>query len=275
MTEGEDQSYYPSKDVPQVIRHEDRPPAYAIFPTYPGVSKLITELDMPTESDVIYNLSYLSVEDFLNFRGYSYVNNIRRSQYSVELLGLLIKLPENFCLGMTVPRPDPSLYKCEPRYCIEHGFRLVQIWRLRVYTCPLENIETSCCSPFGKFPSGTLYVEERWHPLADTKRRLIGGIETVSKNKGLGLDRFYADALPILEGNFKTLKSDVKMGRTQGTTYYTATEFPHKLREAYQKLYDLKDEKPKQEAVAVELKIGLSTLRRYLRNLKISWPPID
>lgn len=275
MAEGEDQSYYPSEGDPQVIRHENYPPAYVIVPSFPGVSQIITELDMPRESDVIYNLSYLSVEDFLNFRGYSYVNDVRRSQsYSVELFGLLVNLPENFRIGMTVPLPDPSQYKCQPMYWTEHGFRVVQIWRLRIFTCPVEDIETTLFRPFGNLPTGTLYFEERWHPLADMKRKLIGGIETVSKIKGVGLDRFYADALRILGGNFDSLNSAVKVGRTRGTTYITATEFPHKLREAYQRLYELKGEKPKQEAVAVELKIGLSTLRRYLINFRVSWPPV-
>lgn len=276
MVESDDYSYYPSEDDPQVIRHYDCPPAYAIFPSFPGVSELVNELDMPKSPEVIYNLSYLNVEDFLNYRGYSYVAGIRKClPYTVELFGLLVKLPEGFCFGMTVHLPDPSLYKCQPRYWIEHGFRPVQIWRLRVLTCSIEDIETNVSNPFGKFPTGTLYFEERWHPLADTKRMLIGGIEKASKSKGIGLDRLYKDALGILGGSFDPLMSDVKKGRRTGTTYYTEVDFPPALKEAYWRLYEQNNrQKPKQIAVANELKISRSTLRRYLIKFNVPWPDV-
>lgn len=276
MAESDDHSYHPSEDDPQVIRHDDRPPAYAIFPSFPSVSEIVNELNMPKSPDVIYNLCYLSVEDFLNYRGYSHVMGIRICpSYTVELFGLLVRLPEDFRFGMTIPLPDPSLYKSQPRYWTEHGFRPVQIWRLRVLTCPIEDIETNVRSPFGKFPAGTLYFEERWHPLADTKRMLIGGIEKASRSKGIGLGRLHKHALGILGGNLDPLMSDVKKGRTIGTTYYTAVDFPSALKEAYWRLYEPNRQKPKRLAVAIELKISRSTLRRYLIKFNVPWPTVE
>lgn len=273
MAESENPEPYLSEDGSPVLKHRKDPPEYAILLRFPGMSEIVNELGMPKDRDVIFNLSYVSVEDFLYHVGYSYLANIRRHQsYTVELFGMLVKLPEVFYPGVKIPLPDPSQYKCQPRYWWVDGNRPVQIWRLRVLTCPLEDIETSELSPFGKFPPGTLYVEERWHPLADMKKIFIGGLEQASKQRGIGLHRLHKDALRILEGNFEPSRGDVKIGRTRGSTYYTPGEFARALGREYKRLYEQNKQKPGRKAVAAALKISVSTLYRYCKNPGVPWP---
>lgn len=251
----------------EVLRYGVNPLTYTIFPNFKGAADILSELLMPAGKDRAYSLSFVSVRDFLKYSGcYHHKIAKRFSRYTVETFGLRIKLPTDFDLGMTVPLPDPYQYKCQPDYWILGGIIPVQIWRLRVLSCPLEDLKTSPSSPFGKLPIGTMYVEERWHPQEDKQRstHLIGKTSFVQIKR---LERFEKDAVRVLEGTFKR-------GRPQGTKKYTPDQFRDKLKAAYEELFDNETKQsPKQFALAEKLEVSLAAFKRYMNDIGNPKPP--
>lgn len=259
---------YPSSGINvEVLRFGVNPLTYTIFPSFKGAEDILSELLMPTGKERAYSLSFVSVRNFLRYSGrYHHKIAKRFSRYTVEAFGLRIKLPTDFDLGMTVPLPDPSQYKCQPDYWIPGGIIPVQIWRLRVISCPLEDLKTSPSSPFGKLPIGTMYVEERWHPQEDKQKstHLIGKASLAQIKR---LERFEKDAMRILGGTFK-------LGRPRGTKKYTLDEFRDKLRAAYKILCDGENkQQPKQFALAENIGISLATFKRFMDDIGNPKPP--
>jgi hypothetical protein len=142
----EESRYYPGLYNAQVFKYSDDPPAYVITPKFAGVRHLIQELDLPEDQESVYFSRLFKAEDFVKFA-------LRRSNknfenYAVEVFGLKINLPEPLPAGTWLPpTPDPSQYKCSPMYWEEYGMRLIQIWRIRVFACPVEVILTSPSNP--------------------------------------------------------------------------------------------------------------------------------
>ena len=265
MSHKDESECYPSSGINvEVFRYGVNPLTYTIFPTFKGAADTFRELFIPIRRDQVYSLSFISVRDFLKYTGrYHHKIAERFRRYTVEIFGLRIKLPTDFYLRMDVPLPDPSQYKCQPSYLILGGIFPVQIWRLRVLSCPLEDLKTSPSNPFGKLPLGTMYAEERWHPQEDKQRftRSIGGISFAQVKR---FERFEKDAVRILEGTFK-------LGRRRGTKKYTLAQFHDRLRAAYEELCgDEKNQKPKQFALAEKVGVSLATFKRYMNDIRES-----
>ncbi|MFL6333055.1 MAG: hypothetical protein ACJ754_06890 [Pyrinomonadaceae bacterium] len=145
------------------------------------------------------------------------------------------------------------------------GIAPIQIWRIRVLSCPLGKIKTTVYNPFGVFPPGTVYLEERWHPRRGVSR-LIGWLEKVSNSLVMDLDQLYEDALLILEGR-------IKRGRPRKNKVRMAKKFRRDLKEHYWKLANESQERPNKTEVAESMGIARSTFYARLNKSKVRWPP--
>lgn len=266
MAEPKDGEYCLNFSDGSFIFRMGTPHYYLFTSTPPGLPDVLYDLKMSPATFGEYDLRFLSVEDFLKDRGRPHPKLSKRYQsYTVQTFGL------SACprpgMKFSFPPPHPSQYKCEPMYWYRLGVLPVQIWRIRVFSCPLEKIKTSIHNPFGLFPPQTVYVEERWHPKAGVTR-LIGGLGNAPNYGSVGLEQLYEDALGIMTGY-------IKRGRPRGTTYYTREQFSTDLKKHYRKV--LKEtkggsRKPSRAAVALSLGIGISTLYRYMDKFNVHWP---
>lgn len=246
-----------------ILKLTDFPARYRISSTFADISAILADLQMP-RVEGMYDLRYLSVEDFLRERGYSYPKLAKRYQrYTVQTFGFTI-FPRP---GMKLPLspPNPANYKSPPTYWTFLGIAPIQIWRIRVFSCALGKIKTTVYNPFGVFPPGTVYLEERWHPRRGISR-LIGGLEKVPNSLIIDLDGLYEDALRILEGR-------IKRGRPRENTVSKAKKFRRDLKEHYWKLANKKQERPNKTEVAKSMGIARSTFYGYLNKPNVRWPP--
>jgi hypothetical protein len=266
MTCRNEDEYYPTSGNVEVFRFGRNPLTYTISPKFNGVAKILHELQIPTDPDQSYSLSYVSIRNFLKYSGRYYHKIADRYQkYTVETFGLVIKPPPDFNFDTDVPRPDASQYKCQPFYWTFCGVVLVQVWRLRVLSCPMEDLKMCPSNPFGTFPSGTVYVAERWSP-QEERIRFIDWIGKASLSQKKRLT-FYEDAVRIIEGTFK-------LGRPQGTKKYTKALFRDKLKLAYQELYDEKtNPTPKQFALALKSELSVAAFKNYMNDIGNPKPP--
>jgi hypothetical protein len=107
-------------------------------------------------------------------------------------------------------------------YWQEYDMRLIQIWRIRVFACPVELIQTSPSNPFGSLSSNVLYFEERWHPKRIVERKLFG-LEHLAELH-ISVERFYKNAMEIVSG------------QTKKSTRFTPDSFKRKYEEKYSEL---------------------------------------
>jgi hypothetical protein len=245
-----------------VFRLRTLPLHYLVTLNLTSVLELVSDLKMPNDLNGLYDLRFLSVKDFLRERGVPDQKLHRKYQgYTVQTFGSVPRYERG--MKLPLPTPDPSQYKSEPKYFLD--LRPTQIWRIRVYPYPPEEIKSSVHNPFGTFPPGTVYVEERWHPETGVSR-LIGGLENAPKSSGVRLDELYVDALRILEGG-------VKRGRPMGSTEIKRIQFVPCLLEAYQTVKKKTGRNPSPKEVAKEMDISRGTFYNYRRRSGISWPP--
>lgn len=246
-----------------ILKLTDSPVRYTIYSTFADISEILADLKMP-HIEGIYDLRFLSVEDFFRERGYSYPKLEERFQgYTVQTFGF--KIPHRPGMRLPLSPPNPANYKCPPMYWTYFGIAPIQIWRLRVISCPLEKIKTTVYNPFGIFPPGTVYLEERWHPRRGLSR-LIGGLEKASNSLIMSLDQLFEDALRILEGR-------IKRGRPRENTVSKAKKFTRDLKKHYWKLAKKSRQRPSKTAVAESMGIVRSTFYARLNKFKVRWPP--
>lgn len=267
MADNEDDKIYlnASDGTLLTVRMGVSPLTYMISPSFIDALETLDNLKMPREVYRRYHLRFLSVEDFL--RGMDYARpklDERYRNYTVQTFGLISDYKRG--MRLPLPPPDPSQYKCQPMYWTILDLLPIQIWRIRVFSCPLGKVKTSIHNPFGVFPSGTVYVEQRWHPQAGVSR-YIGGLEKPPSPPRIGLDQLYEDALRILEGN-------IKRGRPRGTTEYTRNTFGRDLKKYYRKLWKQNRQRPSKTAVAVKMGISRASLYNYLKLFTVRWPPL-
>jgi hypothetical protein len=186
----------------------------------------------------------------------------------VEVFGLRIPPPDISTKDELLPLPDPAQYKCPPMYWQEFGVILIQVWRVRVFSCPAELIQTSPSNPLSPYDPAVLYYEERWHPRRGIDWKLGGQEHLQDLHTTSKVDTFLNDARIILRGKHKTRRKFPKPKNFPNRASFKKAYF-----DAYFDLSNKKRVEPKQEAVAQALKICRSTLYNNLGYFKLSWPP--
>jgi hypothetical protein len=256
--------YYPQKDEWEVYQRGLSPPVFIIRPSFNGVRKLAAELDLPTDDgDVYYSRFY---------EGGDYVEPRKRpiaqyQKYSVETFGLCIKASLPLSYPVKYEPPHPSQYATLPKYWWESERELIQIWRLRIFSRPLESFKPTPSNPLSSRLPDFPYLEERWHP-KEGRYVLLGGLQNYDRSFASDLQRFFSDAYCILE-------KKKKMGRPTGTGEYpTQFNFYRIAIKKYCELWKPNEDKPTKGQVALKMKISESTFKRHWRTTGLKWPPI-
>lgn len=262
-----DSKCYPDRYNRQVFRYDDNPPAYTITPQFAGMRRLIQELGLPEEQDTLYFLRLFSGPQFNKYALRPPSTNYQ--EYSVETLGLKIKLPSSVPSQYFLPLPDPSQYKCAPMYLEECGAYLIQIWRTRVFPCQVESIKTSPSNPLNPYNLNVIYFEERWHPQRGIERDLRGLENMQGVQASVKINKLYKDALEILTGSRK------KRSKSFGPTRFTPDSFEKKYTDEAIRLFKIHKCIPKKAAVAHELNIPRSSFYNYLDYFELPWPPLE
>jgi hypothetical protein len=237
------------------------PLIYTFRPSFCGADLLARQLGMPSDRYQIYCS--------MTFRGDRLCKTHPKYQnYAFEEFGLLLP-SEDHLTDMTErpPNPQPIIFPYPTRYPrrARHwsfiGKQLLQVWRSRVFPFPFDRIRT-LSSPFTVQDISLLHFEETWTPSRGLKR-IIAGLSTETDSVDQDLRAFGRDALRILGYKVKTL----------GYEYEGRETFWRDLHDAYVKVRDRQRRKASREAVARELMIDRKTLRKYLDDFEISWPP--
>jgi hypothetical protein len=169
---------YPSASDVRVYLVRDRPKVYLTCAGFEPARALANELGMPVDERARYIICHYTGALFK--RGDKRYEQYKK--YSLEIFGLAIDFPAPppHPLPPRVPLPDPAPYKSEPTYYWWNGFDLVQVWRRRVFPCPVEELRSSLAEPLSLGEPQTLFMEERWNPDAADRRVIIGGPDKMS-----------------------------------------------------------------------------------------------
>ena len=257
--ENERRFYLNIGDTP-VRQFRTEPPAYIIHSNFQGLRDLLLELDLPEDPCHAYcSVLFQGGDIKLDKKK----RNEEFQQYSVEIFGLLLRLPgcTSYDLGSMILH-ETKQYKSQPRYWSSRSGYIIQIWRTRLFPCTVNNICTSPSNPLSPAAPTMIYVEERWHPKEDLTRTLYG-LEHLSDSQiPLPLIHFMSDALYIFGRT-------TKLGRPAWSGKYESPELFHKAyEEAHSKLSSRPGDKPKQQAIANELDITLANLKSLKRKAR-------
>jgi len=257
---------YPSNNDLQVYQLAYDPPTYCIKPNFEGLKQLTHLLHLPSRTDQPYYSQFFRGELFSKSKEQDSQN---LEGYSVEFFGFRL-LPSEPAEYTYLPRqlfPSPSNYNCLPRFLYIDDYRLIEIYRMRVFSCPLETLNIKTSSPLSPLEPKIMYVEETWHPLCDEHKTIIG-LEPKLAQK-------YSYKQEFIEAAFSILEYKKKPGRRTGPTNYESSQlFIEDLTQAYYFLVDSEVRRPSQDSVARELGISRTTLCRYLNFFGTSWPPV-
>lgn len=238
------------------------PLIYTIHPFFSDVGRLARHLEMPLGPDQIFCS--------MTFRGDRlYEKNAKYKNYAFEEFGVLLPSKDHLPdMTENPPKPQPRIvpfptsYPRRARHWSFIGKQLFQVWRSRVFPFPFDRIRPVPSSPFTPQDVSLLHFEETWTPRGDIKR-IIAGLPTETNSIDKDLRAFGLDALRILGYRVKMLGNE-----------YDKETFLRDLKDAYVKVRDRDKRKPSRDAVARELMINRKTLRKYMDDSKIPWPPL-
>jgi hypothetical protein len=252
--------FYPQRDNWEVYQISVYPPIYIIQPTFEGVSKLVEELDLPTGPKELYYSKLCSGGEYVTPVG----KRIEKyDKYTVEAFGLKIKPTTPLSYPLKYELPDPSQYSTPPRYWQNSHCEIIQIWRLRIFDCPIEALQTTASNPLSPYHPNILYLEERWHP-SQPRLVFIGGLSDVHISFVPELERFFCDAYRLLE-------QLNPRGRPLGTSIYTSDAFYRRMMKELRAFRKLNKYKPTQKQIAYKMGISESTFKRNFRITGLSW----
>lgn len=254
----EDRCYPDVSDI-QVFRYRDDPPAYAIKARFKGILELIKELRSPNAANRIYCVKISGVEEILKTRNLP----PRFKNYTVERFGLKISTSTSQAnVGKLKPLiQDSAVFVSQPLYWHERPNFLIQVWRTRIFACPITHLHPSVSEPLSLPRPFKMYFEERWHPTRG-KERYLHWVEHHHRNNSK-IEQFRRDALRIIEGV-------PRRGRPIGTKRYNNREdFIREYRLAYLAAAQESEGSPSQELVAYKMHISKSTLQRRLSEFNI------
>jgi len=244
--------------------YSDDPPAYLLFLSDSGVQHLVQELDLPQDKETCYGSKLFAGPELVEP---SFATQFEK--YSVEAFGLKIKLPIPLPSSITrLSQLAPSQYRCPPRYYEEFPWLLVQVWRLRVFNCPIEALQNSPYHPVSDDNPPLMYFEERWHP-QNGLRRILSGLEHLRHSQSSFIGKFIDDALFLIGNPEKLLKN-----RGRHKKYSTANKFYRSLTEALSELADIGKESPTEVEVAEQMNISPATFKRRLNDYGLTWEAV-
>jgi hypothetical protein len=258
-----DNRCYPGTSNIQVFKYCDEPPSYEIRASFDGIRGLLEELEAPRHFNRVYCLRICSAAMFVDKSDRSFK---RFKDYTVEQFGLLIEpdLQKRSGIDAGYTSLKSADYLCLPVYWNESPSYRIQVWRSRVFACPITDIQTTPSKPLGQNLPLVMYLEERWHPYRGKSRSLKWLEHRYRSSKTI--EQFRRDTLLIL--------GDVKRGGRQKQIYPDPDKFYQDLRKAYEKVAKRSKKEPSQIEVALEMEqeLSLKTFQTRLNDYEISWP---
>jgi hypothetical protein len=257
--EDERRFYLNIGDTP-VLQFRTEPPAYIIHSNFQGLRDILLELDLPEDPCHVYcSVLFRGSDIKLDKKK----ENEEFQQYSVEIFGLLLRLPgcTSYDLrGMILH--ETKQYKSQPRYWSSRSGHIMQIWRTRLFPCTVNNICTSPSNPLSPLVPTMVYMEERWHRQGGLNQALYG-LEYIDDSQ-VPFIHFISDALYIF-------RRKRKLGRPAWSGEFKSPELFHKAyEEARSNLLLRTGDNPKQQAIANELGITLANLKSLKRKARES-----
>jgi hypothetical protein len=198
---GEFARYYPKWYRWLVWQFDPDAPAYEINCKFQGVGDLVKELQLPYGENIFYRSRIFTDTSFRVTFG---LPPDTPKQYTIEVLGVKTKpLSQRFAeiMGTLLPISLHS-YSNPPMYFQEPDSYLTVIWRLRVFSSPVEFFKFSPSTPLAPLHPGILHFEHRWHPQKGIEE-MFKNIEQVLWNDPSLLDRFKSDIFSLLFGQQK------------------------------------------------------------------------
>lgn len=252
---------YPHPGNIQVFQYADMPPAFRVYPNFDEINQTIQELDLQGHPADAFYVRFFRAKDIQLKRDGAF----KEYNYAVQAFGIKLPWPEGMDPFVDVqPIPDASKYKKPPLYWYECPWHLVQVWRLRIFNCPLESFQNFLSSILDSRTPPVIYFQERWHPHHGPKRDLCG-LEHVRDFHITAISMFLEDCLRIV-GERRT------RGRPTNTGEFRDPEsFKKAFLVAFQKLIDERGKSPSRTQVAKELGIDQKTLYKYLDKFSVPW----
>lgn len=256
------QRCFPNRDNIQVFQISNKPPAFYIHPNFEGVRQVAKDLGISDDLDAVYFLRLFNASEFIKYHKRSV---LKFKKYTVEAFGIRIKLSADADIFKweRQPLPNASNYAYPPLYWYENAYHLVQIWRLRIFKCPLENIKVPISDPLTPNIPPVIKFEWRWHPQKHPAHFLYGPHNMTPRRPPKPLS-FFKDC-------FRIIRDEGRRGRPR--------EFPDRdffiqvLKDAFQRLQERTVKPPSRQLVAEKLEIDRTTLKSTLKWHSVSWPP--
>jgi len=235
------------------------PPRFIILSNYPALRQVLSDLGVPENPRTIYYSCFVSGGDYANATGEAY----KKSQlFTVELFGRFL----NSTFGEDIERELPIWRR--PMFWNDATGEEIAIWRTRVYSQPLADLDLRPSQPMSPYVPCFPYLETRWHPDRDRKAFLLGGLEGFTGGFSL-LRKFFRRASSILDG------SPARFGRPP----LDPMEFYKTVVRACHELWIEDGEKPGQARVALRLNISDEVFDKRWAKTNRRWadipPPSD
>jgi hypothetical protein len=249
--------------TPHVHKYCSDSPGFMISPAFSGVLDLARALDLPNAPDDIYFSKFWTVPEFT---GLSTTNYPEYDKYSIETVGVRVTVVPDFYPAHLV-LSYPNRFNL-PRYWLTSCLKLIQIRRVRVFSCPIQRwLKKKIYDPLTDDGEPMLCLEEQWHP-SSWENTVIRGLTGKDTSVSHQLESFFRTARHILAGT-------AHRGRRQGTRVYpTGAEFYSIVRSIYLEMKVQLRRPPYQKEVFAVLDLSRSGFRNYWQSTNRSWPPI-
>jgi hypothetical protein len=249
--------------TPHVNKYCSDSPGFMISPAFSGVLDLARALDLPNAPNDIYFSKFWTVPEFT---GLSTTNYPEYDKYSIETVGVRVTVVPDFYPAHLVPSYENPFNL--PRYWLTPCLKLIQIRRVRVFSCPIQRwLGKSVHDPLTSDGQPMLCLEEQWHP-SSWENTMIRGLSGKDTSVSHQLGSFHRTARHILSGT-------THRGRKHGTGLYPkGSEFYLIARNVYLEMKAKLGRPPQQKEVFAVLALCRTSFSSYWRSTKRPWPPI-
>jgi hypothetical protein len=248
---GEFARYYPKWYRWLVWQFDPEAPAYTINPKFRGVREIAEELGLPVGDDVFYRSRVCSDSSFPSISGFA---PEPAGQYTIEVLGVETRpLPLKISLVTGSQVPNYFDYSCPPLCLHEIDSSITVVWRLRIFSCPVDHFEFSPATPLVPSNPKVLHFERRWHPDKGIEE-CFKNVEQVRTHTPTQFDRFKADVFALLREH--------RQGRPRNSGELSREEFI-RIYEGVLERHGGKE--PPFATLLKEFKISASTFYKYAK----------
>lgn len=249
--------FYPNMYHWMVQQIAPESPAYEINSKFKGVREAVKELQLPYGDDVFYRSRIFTDT---SFRAAAGLAPAAPGQYTIEVFGVtVVPHPPHAAEYFDLLIPGSSTWLCSPMQLKEADSCITVVWRLRIFSCPVEHFEFSPANPLAPSDPKVLHFEHRWHPQKGVEEG-FKNVEQVRTSAPALFDRFKSDT-------FALLKKQPRRGRPPHSGEFTS---PREFEELYEEVLNrYGGVEPPIKQLVKECKIATSTFYRYVEDFGV------